>query len=910
MDILSHVKDLVLLSAGEAHGAAAGEHAAEAVKLTVQAFKDVSFLRLIPLFPLVGAIVNAFFGARLQKQFGKQITSHIAIGAMALAFATALVAWFTLIAQPEEARFLRDPVFTMITAGALNADLTFALDPLSMMMVLIITFIGTLIHIYSTGYMAEEPAYWRFFCYLNLFVFSMLLLVMGDNFALMFFGWEGVGLCSYLLIGFWYEDIEKAKAAVKAFVTNRFGDFGFVLGLFLLFWALGGSWQEQTVTLPAQDRWTRAAPESIEPPVTRTFYVADPQWSPQRPPDTAAAYWRDFDAKGGPSVVFKQVESEGHALAVKVGPTMNFRELRDQIAVEGTGVKNRLLSMRLFEDPIKKEAGDHTTGIPLLALVGILLFVGATAKSAQIPLYVWLPDAMAGPTPVSALIHAATMVTAGVYMVARLNFLFALSPLAMTVIACTGAATAIFAASIGFVQYDIKKVLAYSTVSQLGFMFIGVGVGAYWAGVYHLLTHAFFKACLFLGSGSVILGCHHEQDMRKMGGLKKYMPLTEKTYLYACIAISGFPIANGFFSKDEILWKAFDSGNNLLLPGIGQLIWFVGWLAACGTSFYMWRSYYMTFTGEYRGGEGHGHVAHAADDHHAPAPVAVGAAHRVTHSLGAAHAATFDEDVAAMASHGAPHAVDAGHGAGHGAHADDGGHGHGHGHHGGAPHESPRAMTWVLAALAIGCFFTIALGFWAPLGHMLHIHSLAEPLLERWLEPVLAPSAALVKSRMAGNSSAVEWTLIFASVGVAFVGWIAARTLYKDARSPVPARIKAAFPRVFEVVFNKYYVDELYQAVVLRPAKLVGQAWSVFDRVVVDGAVNLVGFLVRFICNIEGAIDKYLVDGAVNFVAGAVIAGGRQMRRMQTGKIQHYLYAAVAGALIVVGVSYLVRGWT
>ncbi len=893
MDILSHVKDLVLLAAEEAgHGAAAAEHGgahgAAAVELTVQAVKDVGFLRLIPLFPLVGAAINAFFGARLQKQYGKQITSHIAIGAMALAFLTALVAWITLIAQPESGRFLRDHVFTMLTAGDLNAELTFALDPLSMMMVLIITFIGTLIHIYSTGYMAEEPAYWRFFCYLNLFVFSMLLLVMGDNFALMFFGWEGVGLCSYLLIGFWYEDIDKARAAVKAFVTNRFGDFGFVLGLFLLFWALGGSWEKREVRLPAQERWAHASPGDVQEPVVQTFYVRDPQYSPQRPPDSAAAYWRDFDAKGGPSVAFKRVESGGGELAVKVGPTLNFRELRDQISLEGTGVKKRLLDMEFF-------------GIPLLALVGILLFVGATAKSAQIPLYVWLPDAMAGPTPVSALIHAATMVTAGVYMVARLNFIFALSPVAMTVIACTGAATAIFAASIGFFQYDIKKVLAYSTVSQLGFMFIGVGVGAYWAGVYHLLTHAFFKACLFLGSGSVILGCHHEQDMRKMGGLKKYMPLTEKTYRYACIAIAGFPIANGFFSKDEILWKAFDSGNNLLAPGLGKLIWFVGWVAACGTSFYMWRSYYMTFTGEYRGGDGHGH-GHAAP------------AHAATHSVGAAHAATFDADVAASAmasSHG--HDAGHGHGGGHAAHgADDhaaGGHGHG-GHHGGTPHESPKAMTYVLATLALGCLATIVLGFWAPLGHLFHIGWMAEPLLEHWLSPVLAPSRELVESRMAGSGSALEWTLIFASVGVATVGWLAARTLYKDARSTVPETLKAKFPGVFTLVYNKYYVDELYQRFFLNPMLVVAKGLSAFDRIVVDGAVNAAALVTRFVCNIEGAIDKYLVDGAVNFVASGAVAVGKAFRRAQTGRIQHYLYAAVAGALIVVGVSYLVRGWS
>src|SRR5262249_26683363 len=540
--------------------------------------------------------------------------------AVVLSLVVALVALGQMIRLPESERYLVNFLWNMITAGDVQANLSFALDPLSMMMTLIITFVGALIHVYSIGYMADDAAYWRFFCYLNLFVFSMLLLVMGDNIVLMFFGWEGVGLCSYLLIGFWYEDIEKARAGVKAFVTNRIGDFGFVLGLFLLFWALGGSWVGKKEVPVRESRWAQADPSYVPKTESGIAYERDPELSPSKPATTWEQYLRVPGA--APS-------KEG----MRVGPTFVFRELRDQIAVEDTGVRARLAGMTFF-------------GIPLLALVGILLFGGATAKSAQLPLYVWLPDAMAGPTPVSALIHAATMVTAGVYMVARLNFLFALSTTAMTVIAVTGAVTAMFAASIGFVQNDIKKVLAYSTVSQLGFMFIGVGVGAFWAGVYHLLTHAFFKACLFLGSGSVILGCHHEQDMRKMGGLKRFMPLTEKTYLYACIAIAGFPIANGFFSKDEILWKAFDSGSNLLDPSIGKLIWLVGWLTACGTSFYMWRSYYMTFTGEYRGASG--------EAHHAP--------------VTAAHAANPDSDHQAAAGHG----------------------------HGGLPHESPKTMTYVL----------------------------------------------------------------------------------------------------------------------------------------------------------------------------------------------------------------------
>jgi NADH-quinone oxidoreductase subunit L len=834
MDLASGIRHLVLAAAEHAEAA---EHVATVT--TAQRFVNVSYLWLIPVFPLMGSALNAFLGKRIQAKLGKAWNSYIAVGAMTLAFVTAFVAWIQIVGLPEDERYLRDLMWNMFTAGDLQVNLSFALDPLSMMMTLIITFIGTLIHVYSIGYMAEDPAYWRFFCYLNLFVFSMLLLVMGDNFVLMFFGWEGVGLCSYLLIGFWYEDLEKARAAVKAFVANRFGDFGFVLGLFMLFWALGGAWKDKTVTPPHEARWHQADPHYKAQPTAGTQYERDPGFSPQVPPAISA----DIGSSASRSV----------RSGIRVGPTMTFRELRDQVSIETTGVKARLLGMTFF-------------GMPLLALIGILLFVGATAKSAQIPLYVWLPDAMAGPTPVSALIHAATMVTAGVYMVARLNFIFALSPVAMTVIACTGAATAIFAASIGFVQTDIKKVLAYSTVSQLGFMFIGVGVGAYWAGVYHLLTHAFFKACLFLGSGSVILGCHHEQDMRKMGGLKKYMPITEKTYLYACIAIAGFPIANGFFSKDEILGLAFSSGNNLLDPMIGKIIWFVGWIAACGTSFYMWRSYYMTFTGEYRGAGGH-------DESHGAL---------ATHSVGAAHAATFDHDTKGHAA---------------------GGHGHG-----GLPHESPRTMTYVLATLAIGCALTVVLGFWAPLGKLLGLEWLQEPLLERWLSPVLAPSAALVHSRAEVPSTALEWALIIASIGVAFLGWGVARAFYKDAKSTVPARIAAAFPRIHQWVYDKYYVDEFYQQTLLSGTQVLARALSAFDRYVVDGAVNGVALVGRFVCNIDGAIDKYLVDGAVNLFADAVIVAGKRLRRLQDGKIQHYLYAAMAGALIVIGINiFLVR---
>src|SRR5215831_13758873 len=466
--------------------------------LTPQKIVTVSYLWLIPFFPLLGSALNAFIGSWIQRRYGKRYVSYIAVGAMVLSLLVALVALGQMIRLPESDRYLVNFLWNMITAGDVQANLSFALDPLSMMMTLIITFVGALIHVYSIGYMADDAAYWRFFCYLNLFVFSMLLLVMGDNIVLMFFGWEGVGLCSYLLIGFWYEDIEKARAGVKAFVTNRIGDFGFVLGLFLLFWALGGSWVAKKDVPPRETRWAKADPSYIPKTESGIAYERDPELSPSQPATT----WQQYLHVPGAAP-----SKEG----MRVGPTFVFRELRDQIAVEDTGVRARLAGMTFF-------------GIPLLALVGILLFVGATAKSAQIPLYVWLPDAMAGPTPVSALIHAATMVTAGVYMTARSWPIYIHAPAALDIIAIIGIVTAFFAATIGLAQNDIKKVFAYSTVSQLGYMFVGVGCGAFSAGIYHLMTHAFFKALLFLGAGSVIHALSGEQDLRKMGGLRRKAP--------------------------------------------------------------------------------------------------------------------------------------------------------------------------------------------------------------------------------------------------------------------------------------------------------------------------------------------------------------------------------------------------
>ncbi len=806
------------------------------------AVTHAGYLFLIPLFPAIGATINALVGWKLQKLFGKRIVHYIAVGAMIASFATALVAFLQLLGMPAEERFLQDTLWNLLTAGRLSVDLAFALDPLSMMMVLIITGIGTLIHVFSIGYMADEPSYWRFFSYLNLFVFAMLLLVMGDNFAVMFFGWEGVGLASYLLIAFWYTDPEKAAAGMKAFVVNRFGDFGFLAGLFLLFWALGGAWAPRSGALP-----------------------------PYQP------------AAGMNAVAAATTAQQAEALApqvegVKVGPTMNFRELRDQIAIEGTGVKEHLAKQEIW-------------GVSLLALIGILLFVGAMGKSAQIPLYVWLPDAMAGPTPVSALIHAATMVTAGVYMVARLNFVYALSPSAMGWVALIGAITAIFSASIGFFQYDIKKVLAYSTVSQLGFMFIGVGVGTYWAGAYHLLTHAFFKATLFLGSGSVILGCHHEQDMRKMGGLKKYMPITRWTYLVACWAIAGFPWASGFYSKDEILWKAFTSEHLALFgtptPWLGPAIYVIGIVAATGTAFYMFRSYYMTFTGEYRGGEGH-HDEHNVDPHAALAAKTSAVGHSAHADDGAAHALGLS---AHAPSHGAADLADA-HGHGHDDHDDA--HAAGHGHHGGPPKESPWTITFVLVALATGAVLAGAIGIpmaWTG----------RAPLLEHWLEPSLTAEVAF-----APKAHVLEYAFQGIGVLAGAVGWFFAMLLFKDARSTVPTRFRERFNGLWTLVYNKYYVDEVYAVTVVGGSTKLARLASRFDGGVIDGLVNFAGAVGRALGWIDAKIDQYVVDGAVNAVSNATLAIGRAIRQVQTGRIQTYLYGVLGGALVVVLLNFLI----
>ena len=630
-----------------------------------------NWLFLIPLLPGVAALLNGVFLNRLSRP----LVTALALGSVGLSFVISVVCFVTMKATGEP---LRQTLYTWMAAGDLSLDIAYLMDPLSGLMALVVTGVGGLIHLYSVGYMAHDPSYARFFTYLNLFMFAMLTLVLGSSLPLMFVGWEGVGLCSYLLIGFWFTDEAKAIAGKKAFIVNRIGDVGFMIGMLILFSQIG--------SLDYGDLALKA--KTLTPAVATT--------------------------------------------------------------------------------------------------VALLLFLGATGKSAQFPLYIWLPDAMAGPTPVSALIHAATMVTAGVYMIARLSFLFVLSPTAMMVVASVGAGTALFAATIGLFQHDIKKVLAYSTVSQLGFMFMGVGVGAFAVGIFHLMTHAFFKACLFLGSGSVIHGMHEEQDIRKMGGLMKFMPVTGTTFLISCIAIAGFPPLAAFFSKDEILYKVF----TVHYGGpawYGVLLWAVGMIAAFCTSFYMFRLYYMTFSGECR------------------AP----------------------EEIKAKGIH-----------------------------------ESPRVMTVPLVVLAV----LAVVGGWIGMPHLFHVPNLFELNLTQTF--AVANNAVGTQH----GSAALEITLMALSVLVALSGWLLARALYKDGRSEAPARFMARFRRLHTLVYNKYYVDEAYFWVLVRP-------------------------LIQVSLFLWGFVDTYLVGGVlVRLSAWVVRSCGEGLRYAQTGNVQTYLLVFLIGA--------------
>ena len=706
-------------------------------------------LALIPLLPFLGFLVNASLGRRLPKT----VSGGLACAAMLAALAVAVAQVMALAALPPESREISHTVFTWIKSGDFALDLTFRLDPLSALMILVITGIGSLIHIYSTAYMHEETDsdFARFFSYLNLFVFFMLLLVLGSNFLVMFVGWEGVGLCSYLLIGFYYVKKSAGDAAKKAFIVNRVGDYLFVLGALLAF-----------VTFGSFDFQIIAAKATAMPP----------------------------------EVAF------------------------------GT-----------------------------LSLITLLLFGGATGKSAQIPLYTWLPDAMEGPTPVSALIHAATMVTAGVYMIGRNAVLFEHAPITLGVIAAVGAATALLAGTIGLVQNDIKRVLAYSTVSQLGYMFLAMGVGAFGAGVFHLYTHAFFKACLFLGSGAVIHALHGEQDIRHMGGLKKGLPITYWTFLIAAIAIAGVPGLAGFFSKDEILFETFAHGH--------QVLWVMGVVTSLLTAIYMFRLVFLTFHGARR-------------------PAQAGAA--------------------------------------------SGGHGHDHGH--GGLHDAPPAMAIALIVLALGSVLAGYLGVPHALGGH---NSLAEWLkpsftatskaLAECNVPVSLPGApagmtmaecapgdavpavasaaqtaselAIPASAQAGDAheaqadaghgaageedqTTLELTLMGVSSLIALLGIGLAAFLWLK-HPQIPASLAARFPGLHTLLLNKYYVDEIYDAAIVHPIQTASSQglWKVADARIIDGAVNVTGYLVAGVSAV--------------------------LRLFQTGSVRSYAASTFVGVVVILG---------
>jgi NADH-quinone oxidoreductase subunit L len=651
------------------------------------------YLWLVPLIPLAGATINGLFGRHLSK---KMVT---AVALLFCGAAFAMAVWIASGFSASSAPYYCD-VAHWIRSGTFQVDFSFYLDQLSLVMLLVVTGVGFLIHIYSVGYMREDESYYRFMAYLNLFMFFMLTLVLAKNYLVMFIGWEGVGLASYLLIGFWFTKDTAAAAGKKAFIVNRIGDFGFLIALFLMI---------------------------------QHFHSLD------------------FTA------VFAAV----------------------------------------------RPSSAETAGAGFLTAIGLLLMVGAAGKSAQIPLYVWLPDAMEGPTPVSALIHAATMVTAGVYMVARSHMIFERAPMALTVVAVVGTLTALFAATIGIAQTDIKKVLAYSTVSQLGYMFMACGVGAFSAGIFHLMTHAFFKGLLFLAAGSVIHGVAGEQDMRRMGGLRKFMPWTFATMTIATFAIAGFPPLAGFFSKDEILWRAYSS------PQGSWVYWLVGIITAFITSFYMFRLWFMTFFGDYRGAPAH--------------------------------------DGSAPAGHGRGDA-------------------HGHGH--GEPHESPWVMLGPLVVLAI----LSVVGGWVGIHHT----------FETFLSPVFhsqdLASAGLATAAEGANAVAMERTeLVFTGISVAagvlglFLAWL----LYmKNPR--LPQRIADSLGGLYQAVSHKYYVDEIYAALFVKP--------------LIDGSTMILWH----------GVDQGVIDATVNESAQVALEVSDATRQTQSGNLRSYAgWVAAGGAGVI-----------
>jgi NADH-quinone oxidoreductase subunit L len=668
-----------------------------------------SYLWLIPLLPFAGFLINGILG----RKFPRALVTAVALICTAIPAVLVAWLWITLKAPgaPEAISLVSQP---WIAITGLQVDFALTVDHLTLIMLGVVTGVGFLIHVYSAGYMAHEEGYWRFFAYLNLFMFFMSVLVLAESFLLLFVGWEGVGLASYLLIGFYFKKDSAANAGKKAFIVNRIGDFGFLLAMFLIvanFGSLNFSHVFSSIT-------------------------ANPDWH------------------GG-----------------------------------------------------------------ILTAIALLLVVGAAGKSAQIPLYVWLPDAMEGPTPVSALIHAATMVTAGIYMVARCHTLFDRSPYALGVVAIIGAATAIFAACIGLVQHDIKRVLAYSTVSQLGYMFLACGVGAYASGIFHLMTHAFFKALLFLSAGSVIHALSGEQDMRKMGGLRKRIPVTFWTMTMGVFAIAGIPPLAGFFSKDEILFRAFTSDNPL-----GKLLWFVGLVTAGMTAFYMFRLWFKTFFGPER-----------FDDH------------------------VEDHGAAVHSRHDTHLVMEAGHDEGHAAHG---------------VHESPWIMLFPLVVLAI----LSVIGGWVGIPIAFGGHN----EVEHFLDPVFAAGVIGTATNVASHG--LELGLATISVLTAALGFFIAYVFYYKKPGTASALANKS-PALYRLVENKFYIDEIYSAVIVTPLLM-------FTRIFLGGL-----------------IDSVLVNGSGK-AAGATTRGLSTLTsRIQSGNIRSYAGWLALGAAAVLLVMIFGRSF-
>jgi NADH-quinone oxidoreductase subunit L len=749
---------------------------------------DFALLALILGLPLLGAFVNGVFGKRL----GKDAVRLMALSALGASFLGSLLAFCLLHAAQtggegggeQAARFVwhgwqwlglsRANEAGLLHAGGapglLQLEVAFSIDALSGTMALIVTGVGFLIHLYSTSYMENDPGFYRFFAYLNLFIFSMLVLILGNSLPILFVGWEGVGLCSYLLIGFWFDQSANASAGKKAFIVNRIGDFGLLVAMALLI------------------RYTGAL---------------------------------DWD-----------------------GMASGSRGLMTELQIWNGQLFSSFLPSFLTQP----------RSVTVATLVGLSLFLGCAGKSAQIPLYVWLPDAMAGPTPVSALIHAATMVTAGIYLVCRMAGIFTLSPAAMFVVAFIGALTALLAATIALVQRDIKKVLAYSTVSQLGYMFLGVGVGAFTAGFFHVLTHAFFKACLFLGAGSVIHSMHariHDtdasQDVNNMGGLKKYLPRTHLTFLVSVLAIAGLPLTSGFFSKDEILYSAFTRSvvsakpNAFVWPEwTGSVLFAIGVTAAVMTAFYMFRVYFLTFHGEFKGWkivpgwqgspDGHGHDDHA-HGHDAHGHDAHG---HDAHDHG--HAAREDH--------------------GHGAHA----HVPGELLEGPEPHESPWQMTVPLMILA-----TLA-----ALGGFLNAHPLHIVPLEHWLEPVFASAVDAARLHTRDPDDALMLPLLIPGVLAFLVGSGLAYVWYLQRKGAPEQALAARFPGAYQLLFDKWRVDELYDELVVGSLEALAEASVWVDRWVVDG---ILARLTALVITVWGHLLRLLQTGHAQAYAAVMVLG-------------------------------------